>query len=218
MRRVNISGGDLSLMDYCTAGPQFASGGFIADSRLPAVINGSQQQWLTRNSEVGELVERRVEPGLRGRRRRAGRRRLPDPPYTTLATTPVSREKPYLFVDAHGQLQRPRARRADATRSGISWADGIDPGPHDAAARLLRRQAVGLGARRSTARSPAGKNLLLTPGVYDIARSIEVKRPRHRRARPRARHAHRRQRRRSRSTSPTCPASSSPGVTIDAGP
>ena len=29
------SGGDLSLMDYCTAGPQFASGGFIADSQLP---------------------------------------------------------------------------------------------------------------------------------------------------------------------------------------
>src|SRR3954468_22241314 len=35
MRRVNISGGNLSLMDYCTAGPQFASGGFIADSSLP---------------------------------------------------------------------------------------------------------------------------------------------------------------------------------------
>ena len=53
MRRLDIAGGDLSLMDYCTAGPQFASGGFIADSRLPFVINGSQQQWLTRNSEIG---------------------------------------------------------------------------------------------------------------------------------------------------------------------
>src|SRR6266545_5776754 len=53
MRRVNISGGNLSLMDYCTAGPQYASGGFIADSKLPFTINGSQQQWLTRNSELG---------------------------------------------------------------------------------------------------------------------------------------------------------------------
>ena len=52
MRRLDISGGGLSLMDYCTAGPQYASGGFIADSRLPATTNGSQQQWLTRNSEV----------------------------------------------------------------------------------------------------------------------------------------------------------------------
>ena len=40
-------------MDYCTAGPQFASGGFIADSKTEPVINGSQQQWLTRNSEIG---------------------------------------------------------------------------------------------------------------------------------------------------------------------
>src|ERR1044071_6079917 len=29
MRRVAIEGGTLSLMDYCTAGPQYASGGFI---------------------------------------------------------------------------------------------------------------------------------------------------------------------------------------------
>ena len=40
MRRVTISGGTLSLMDYCTAGPQFASGGFIADSRLPTASTG----------------------------------------------------------------------------------------------------------------------------------------------------------------------------------
>ena len=35
MRRVSVTGANLSLMDYCTAGPQFASGGFIADSDLP---------------------------------------------------------------------------------------------------------------------------------------------------------------------------------------
>jgi len=40
MRRLDISGGNLSLMDYCTAGPQYASGGFIADSKLPFTING----------------------------------------------------------------------------------------------------------------------------------------------------------------------------------
>src|SRR3954464_14281226 len=53
MRRVDVTGGTLSLMDYCTAGPQYASGGFIADSRTGPVINGSQQQWLTRNSTIG---------------------------------------------------------------------------------------------------------------------------------------------------------------------
>ena len=51
MRRVNVTGGNVTLMDYCS-GPSFASGGFIADSQFAGgtVINGSQQQWLVRNS------------------------------------------------------------------------------------------------------------------------------------------------------------------------
>jgi hypothetical protein len=53
LRRVDVRGGTLSLMDYCSAGPQFASGGYMADSRAGTVINGSQQQWLTRNSTIG---------------------------------------------------------------------------------------------------------------------------------------------------------------------
>ena len=81
MRRLDVTGANLSLMDYCTAGPQFASGGFIADSKLPFVINGSQQQWLIRNSQVDGWSQRRVEPGLR--RRRWARRptmAFPNPP------------------------------------------------------------------------------------------------------------------------------------------
>src|SRR5438045_5862147 len=53
MRRVNITGGNLTLMDYCTAGPQYASGGFIADSQTGFVINGSQQQFLVRDRSIG---------------------------------------------------------------------------------------------------------------------------------------------------------------------
>ena len=68
MRRVKITG-NTTFMDYCTAGPQYASGGFMADSVTGTIINGSQQQFLVRNSSIGTLVERGVEPGLR---RRAG--------------------------------------------------------------------------------------------------------------------------------------------------
>src|SRR5262249_56097297 len=53
MRRVNVTGGNLTLMDYCTAGPQYASGGFIADSQTGFIINGSQQQFLVRDSSIG---------------------------------------------------------------------------------------------------------------------------------------------------------------------
>jgi hypothetical protein len=40
-------------MDYCTAGPQYASGGFIADSQTGFIINGSQQQFFVRDSNIG---------------------------------------------------------------------------------------------------------------------------------------------------------------------
>ena len=51
MRRVHIIG-LTTLMDYCTS-PSYASGGFIADSEFDnSVTNGSQQQWLVRNSEL----------------------------------------------------------------------------------------------------------------------------------------------------------------------
>ena len=102
MRRVNVTGGNLTLFDYCTAGPQFASGGFIADSKTGFVINGSQQQYIVRNSSIGgwsNAVWNQVFAGVQG----APAQTFPSPPYTTLDTTPVSREKPYLYVDAEGR-------------------------------------------------------------------------------------------------------------------
>src|SRR6266478_1975156 len=52
MRRVHVNG-FATLMDYCTP-PSFASGGFIADSEFDGstIVNGSQQQWLVRNSKL----------------------------------------------------------------------------------------------------------------------------------------------------------------------
>jgi hypothetical protein len=175
MRRLDVRSGTLSLMDYCTAGPQYASGGFIADSRLPQVVNGSQQQWLIRNSEVAGWsngVWNQVFSGVTGAPDDAG---FPTPPYTTLDTTPVSREKPYLFRDTRGRYQvRVPAARTDT--SGVSWADGLTPG------RTLPLSAFhvarpGDDVRTINRELARGKHLLLTPGVYDIARGIEVTRP-----------------------------------------
>ncbi len=175
MRRVAIEGGTLSLMDYCTAGPQFASGGFIADSRAGAVINGSQQQWLTRNSEIGSWsngVWNQVFAGVAGAPSEAG---FPVPPYTTLDTTPVSREKPYLFVDAAGRymVRVPSARRD--TR-GLTWAGGVAPGRTIPLRDFFVAQPSD-SAKEIDRALDRGKHLLLTPGVYDIGRSLSVKRP-----------------------------------------
>jgi hypothetical protein len=174
MRRLNVAGNTLSLMDYCTAGPQFASGGFIADSRLPNTLNGSQQQWLTRNSEVAGWtngVWNQVFAGVQGAPDDSG---FPDPPYTTLDTTPVSREKPYLFVDVHGDygVRVPSARTSSR---GVSWDEGVTAGrtiplrdffaatPSDSVKAINNALARGM-------------NLLLTPGIYDVGASIAVKR------------------------------------------
>jgi hypothetical protein len=174
MRRVAIEGGTLSLMDYCTAGPQFASGGFIADSKAGTVVNGSQQQWLTRNSVIGSWsngVWNQVFSGVTGAPPETG---FPVPPYTTLDTTPVSREKPYLFVDAAGRymVRVPSARRD--TR-GISWASGVAPGRTIPLRDFFVARPSG-SAKEIDRALDRGQHLLLTPGVYDIGRSLSVKR------------------------------------------
>ncbi|QGQ18105.1 adenylyl cyclase [Cellulomonas sp. JZ18] len=179
VRRVDVRAdeGDpgFSLMDYCTAGPQYASGGFIADSRFGDVTNGSQQQWLTRNSVVRSWsngVWNQVFSGVEGA---PDDSEFPNPPYTTLDETPLSREKPYLYVDQRGRwhVRVPQAR--EGTR-GISWADGMTPG-RSVPLRDFHVAKPGDRIQTINAQLARGKHLLLTPGVYDVARSIEVKRP-----------------------------------------
>ena len=154
IRRVEVTGGTLSLMDYCTAGPQYASGGYLADSRTGDVINGSQQQWLTRNSTIGSWsngVWNQVFAGVEGA---PSDETFPTPPYTTLETTPVSREKPYLFVDARRPLPRPRAVGRSATRAASPGPTERRPG---ARCRCPTSSSPGrpTRCRRSTASSPA---------------------------------------------------------------
>ncbi|MEV4638035.1 adenylyl cyclase [Actinoplanes sp. NPDC049548] len=174
LRRLNVTGGKFSLMDYCTNGPQFASGGYLADSKLPEVVNGSQQQWLSRNSEVASWsngVWNQVFSGVVGAPSEA---EFPAKPYTTVDRTPLSREKPYLFVDAQGryQVRVPSARKSSR---GISWGNGITPGRTIALADFYVAKPSD-SAQTINSQLARGKHLLLTPGVYDVDRSLEVKR------------------------------------------
>ncbi|MFI5891770.1 adenylyl cyclase [Actinoplanes sp. NPDC051513] len=172
LRRLDVTGGTFSLMDYCTAGPQYASGGYIADSRFPTVLNGSQQQWLTRNSKVDSwtnAVWNQVFSGVEGAPDESA---FPNPPYTTVATTPVSREKPYLFVDGKGKWNV-RVPSAQKNTSGVSWANGITAG------RTVSLNDFFIAKPSDpvwliNANLLLGKNLLLTPGVYHIGQSINV--------------------------------------------
>jgi hypothetical protein len=179
MRRVNVTGGNLTLMDYCTAGPQYASGGFIADSKMGFVINGSQQQYIVRNSSVGGWsngVWNQVFSGVEG----APAECFPAQPatcggpYTTLAETPASREKPYLYIDSAGTYNV-FVPSATTDSSGVSWENGPTPG------RSIPLSDFFVAKPSDSEQSinnqlSRGMNLLLTPGVYEIGRTIKVKR------------------------------------------
>jgi hypothetical protein len=173
LRRVDINGAP-SLMDYCSAGPQYASGGFIADSAVSSTItNGSQQQFYTRNSTIGgwsNAVWNQVFSGVQG----APAQSFPDPPYTTLATTPASREKPFLYVTARGAW-RVFVPAASYGSSGTSWQGGHPAGRSLPLSSFYVARS-GDSVSRINAALSRGKSLLLTPGVYDVARTIKVKR------------------------------------------
>src|SRR5260221_414714 len=93
MRRVNVNGGTMSFMDYCSAGPQFASGGFVADSQFAGgtIVNGSQQQFIVRNSNLDGWtngVWNQVFAGDNGAPAQAFGVPGGAGPYTTLASSP----------------------------------------------------------------------------------------------------------------------------------
>ncbi len=178
MRRVHVTNGNTTLMDYCT-NPSFASGGFIADSQFDGtVINGSQQQFFTRNSDLSSWsngVWNQVFAGDNG----APAECFPKSdacadPYTTVARTPVSREKPYLYVDGHGtwQVFVPSAQHDSV---GTTWADGPTPGRSVPLSQFYVARPSD-DAQVLDNQLSRGRNLLLTPGVYDITRSLKVKR------------------------------------------
>ncbi|MGW4462995.1 adenylyl cyclase [Micromonospora sp. NPDC004704] len=171
MRRVHIKG--VLWLEPGNAG--FSSGGYIADSKVDGVtINGSQQQWITRDSQLGDVwtngVWNQVFSGVVG----APETGFPNPPYTTLPTSPVTREKPYLYVDARGDYRVfvPTLRH---NTSGTTWGDGqrqegysLPIGDFYIAKPSDSEHTINKALAR-------GKHLLLTPGVYHLDRALRVK-------------------------------------------
>jgi hypothetical protein len=183
MRRVSVNG-MVSLMDYCSAGPQFASGGYVADSSFAGnIINGSQQQFIVRNSNIHSWsngVWNQVfvgDPGappqsfsvLSGQ---AGG----TPPYTTLDTSPVTQEEPFLTTGPNGSFRVfvPALRHDSA---GPSWS-ASSPGP--GTSLPLSQFFIASPATPVSAINLAvlqGDNLILSPGVYHLNQPILISHP-----------------------------------------
>jgi uncharacterized protein involved in high-affinity Fe2+ transport len=180
LRRVDING-NVTLMDYCDGTPDWASGGFIADSELNGTVeNGSQQQYVTRNTDIGSWtngVWNQVfcgDPGAPAQSFGATPVASGGPePYTTLGSCPVTQEEPYLYTDSSGNYNV-FVPSVETNSSGPSWASGNTPGTSLSVNNTF--YIVNSSSTISTinAALAAGENLLFTPGVYSYASTINV--------------------------------------------
>jgi hypothetical protein len=178
MRRVVVNG-KASLMDYCNGSPDYASGGFIADSVFSGstLTNGSQQQWVTRNTDIDSWsngVWNQVFCGDPGAPAQsfgvAGQN-----PYTTLATCPVTEEEPFLYTrpDGNDSVFVPAVQH---NSSGPAWTSGTEAGRSIPLSKFFIANPS-TPAWVMTAAMALGQNLILTPGVYDLDQAIVVPHP-----------------------------------------
>ncbi|MFE1824861.1 coagulation factor 5/8 type domain-containing protein [Streptomyces anulatus] len=168
-RRMHVKGG----LNLAPDGYGWASGGYIADSKIDGQVGPySQQQWYTRDSSVGGWgngVWNMTFSGVEG----APANSFPEPPYTTLDTTPVSREKPFLYLDGDDYKVFVPEKRENAR--GISWGNGTPAGE---SIPLDQFYVVKEGADAATINAAVeqGLHLLFTPGVYHIDETINIDR------------------------------------------
>ncbi|HEV2782334.1 MAG TPA: discoidin domain-containing protein [Actinophytocola sp.] len=171
-RRMHLSG----QVQLWNGADGWASGGLIADSRMDGVVvSGSQQQFLTRNSELNGgwngSVWNMVFVGSPG----APPQHFPNPSHTTIDTTPKVREKPFLYVDGSGSYNVfvPALRQ---NARGTSWGSGA---PAGTSISLANFYVVRPGAAVSTINTALaqGRHLLFTPGIYHLDDTIRVTRP-----------------------------------------
>ncbi|MGY5057394.1 discoidin domain-containing protein [Streptomyces sp. 900105755] len=166
-RRIHVKGG----LNLAPNGYGWASGGYIADSKIDGTVGPySQQQWYTRDSSVGGWtngVWNMTFSGVQG----APATDFATGSYTTLDNTPVSREKPFLYLDGSAYKVFVPAKRTNAR--GVSW-----PANAGTSIPLDQFYVVKPGATAATINQALaqGLNLLFTPGIYHLNQTINVTR------------------------------------------
>src|ERR1700677_316209 len=154
----------------------WASGGWMSDSLVDGNVgSGTQQQWISRNSEWGSWTGANWNMVFVGVPK-PPEGDWPKPPYTKVARTPVVREKPFLEVDAKGRWSV-RVPSLAHDSAGITWRGGSTPGKSIPLSRFYIAHAGVDSAATINAQLDAGKTLLLTPGIYELTEPIHVTRP-----------------------------------------
>ncbi len=172
MRRVQVDGALFLHDEY-----GWCSGGFLADSNTDLMTDsGSQQQWLSRNCNWKAWMGSNwnmVFVGTEEGKNPTGT--WPVVPYTEVEKTEVMQEKPFLiYDDEEGYMVYVPKERENAV--GVSWKNGSE------GEKIPIDQFYVAKPEKDTAETmnqalEEGKNLLLTPGIYDLEEPIVVNRP-----------------------------------------
>ena len=195
MRRMNIKGN----LDLHHQGG-YASGGFLADTKVAGrkytykdqktgkqidteagISAGSQQQWISRNTEmnrwdgsvwnyvfvgcsVASLYDKtNISNGPNGE--------WPYLSYTKVSETPECQEKPFLMKNDDGKygVYVPAVRK---NSTGVSWANENEGEFIDLDRFYVAKPSD--SATKINDELKTGKNLILTPGIYNLSQAINI--------------------------------------------
>jgi hypothetical protein len=183
LRRVRVAGnldlsGGISFGSYMAnsqvEGELRYGSGWEAD-RNPPVTGGVEQgpaQYLIRDGAVGSVVGRQVHLVLSGVTGAPAGAFAPGDK-TTLATTAVSRDAPFLYVE--GQRFKVFVPGAARNSSGVHWGTAAGDGRSLPIADFFIAKPEHDAATLNAALAQR-KHLLLTPGVYRIDQPLRVTR------------------------------------------
>ena len=173
MRRVQVDGNLTLHDDY-----GWASGGFLADSKVTGLVDsGTQQQWLSRNNSYSSwtgqnwnIVMLGDDPsGVPGKT-------WPEASYTAVEKTPVIREKPFLVYDKKEGFGVfvPEWKKDSMS---FAWEGDAPEGKVLPLSDFyVAKENVDTAESINKALTD-GKNVLFTPGVYELDRSLKVQKP-----------------------------------------
>ncbi|MDQ1702149.1 MAG: hypothetical protein QOF57_1401 [Frankiaceae bacterium] len=165
-RRIHVIGN----LDLFPASYGWASGGYISDTKVDGVVSSaSQQQWYSKDSNFGSWTGSNwnmVFSGVTG----APANTFPNPPMTVLGTSPVSRDVPYLYIDAAGKY-RVFVPSLRTNASGTSW-----PNTPGTSIPMSQFYVAHEGDATSTIQTAldAGCNVFFTPGIYHVSSTLHV--------------------------------------------
>jgi hypothetical protein len=177
--RRTIVNGSIVFQDYCAA-DDYASGGFIADSKVSGDLDFyGNQQYIVRNSAIGGAngcpngLWNMVYSGVTG---------APSPAFsgqcqqnTVVAASPVTEEEPFLYLNSSGNYEV-FVPAVQHNSSGPAWASGSEAGQSIPLSRFyVANPSTTSGSINNALGS--GLNLILTPGVYNLTTPITVSNP-----------------------------------------